>query len=145
LPYDADRRPKDQPVKKMQLISIVDDDAVVREATADLVNALGYAASTFASAEQFLISGKIDETDCLITDLQMPGMDGLGLQSRLLEDGRRTPVIFITAFPKASSRHRALAAGAIAFLTKPFKEKSLLRSLEIALKKGGQSDDGTTH
>jgi FixJ family two-component response regulator len=129
-------------VKRMRLISIVDDDAVVREATADLVSALGYAASTFASAEQFLISGKIDETDCLITDLQMPGMDGLGLQSRLLEDGRETPVIFITAFPKASARDRALAAGAIAFLTKPFEEKSLLRSLEIALKKGGQKGDG---
>jgi FixJ family two-component response regulator len=124
-------------VKRIQLISIVDDDAVVREATADLVSALGYAASTFSSAEQLLVSGKLDETDCLITDLQMPGMDGLGLQSRLREDGRQTPVIFITAFPKVSARDRALAAGAIAFLTKPFEEELLVRSLEIALKKDG--------
>jgi FixJ family two-component response regulator len=127
-------------MQRMRLISIVDDDVTVREATADLINALGYAASTFASAEQFLNSDKIDETDCLITDLQMPGMDGLSLQSRLLKEGRKTPVIFITAFPKESVRARALAAGAIAFLTKPFEEDLLVRSLEIAFTQAGQND-----
>jgi FixJ family two-component response regulator len=75
----------------------------------------------------------------------MPGMDGLGLQSRLLEDGRQTPVIFITAFPKDRARDRALAAGAIAFLIKPFEEKSLVRSLEIALKKNREKDAGPTN
>ena len=121
-------------MKRTCLVAIVDDDAVVREATAELVKALGYAASTFSSAEQFLASSQLEETDCLITDLQMPGLDGLALQSRLLQARYQFPVIFITAFPKASARDSALAAGAVAFLTKPYDEESFVRSLEIALK-----------
>src|SRR5262245_50006669 len=104
------------------MISIVDDDALVREATADVVTSLGYEARTFASAEEFLASAHVKATSCLITDLQMPGLNGLELQSQLLAEGYDTPVIFITAFPKDKSRARALNAGAVAFLSKPCEE-----------------------
>jgi len=113
-------------------ISIVDDDPWVREATADLVNSLGYDARTFASAEQFLRSWQVDNSLCVICDLQMPGVNGLELQECLLSNGHRTPLIFITAFPTARARQRALDAGAIAFLTKPFAENSLIKALETA-------------
>ena len=119
----------------MLLISIIDDDEVVREATADLVVALGYSARTYASAEQFLGCGEIAETSCVVTDLQMPGLDGLALQQRLLAKGHHMPIIFITAFPKDSAREKALNAGAVAFLTKPFDELSLINSLNLALER----------
>jgi FixJ family two-component response regulator len=115
------------------MISIVDDDGVVREATADLVSSLGYKTQTFASGEAFLESGQLEHISCLITDIQMPGLNGLELQSRLLAEGYQIPVIFITAFPTASARHRAMSAGAVAFLRKPFEERSLIQSLEAAL------------
>jgi FixJ family two-component response regulator len=117
------------------MISIVDDDALVREGIGDLVKSLGYAAVTFASAEEFLTSGKVKDTSCLITDLQMPGMKGLDLQSHLLEERYRTPVIFVTAFPNNKARTQALRAGAVAFLSKPFEETSLIGSIEIAVEK----------
>lgn len=120
-------------MKEMTLISIVDDDQVVREATADLVEALGYSAITFASAEEFLDSVQLKGTACLITDLQMPGVDGLELQRRLVANGNTTPIIFITAFPKERARDSALQAGAVAFLVKPFEEASLISSIDAAL------------
>ena len=121
-------------MKKTMTISIVDDDAFVRDATADLVRALGYDARTYESAEQFLGSGQVDDSSCLITDLQMPGLNGLELQDCLLAEGHSTPIIFITAFPKDAARQRALDAGAVAFLKKPFEEASLIRALEVAVK-----------
>ena len=92
------------------VISIVDDDASVREATRALVRSLGYAAATFASGEEFLGSGRIDETSCLITDLQMPGMSGIELQRRLISDGRCLPIIFVTASPEAQARNGGAGA-----------------------------------
>jgi FixJ family two-component response regulator len=126
------------------MISIVDDDGVVREATADLVSSLGYHTRTFASGEAFLEASELKETSCLITDFQMPGLDGLQLQSRLLDEGHRIPVIFITAFPTASVRQRAMSSGAVAFLTKPFEEASLIQSIEAALAQleAGESGSG---
>jgi FixJ family two-component response regulator len=115
------------------MISIVDDDAVVREATADLINSLGYSSQTFESSEQFLASDKIKLTRCLIVDVQMPGLGGLELQGRLIAEGHETPIIFITGFPNDEAKARALRAGAIAYLSKPFHELSLIESLEIAL------------
>jgi FixJ family two-component response regulator len=115
------------------LICIVDDDAVVRDATADLLNSLGYTALGFMSAEQFLDSGHVRSTGCLITDQQLPGLSGIELQAQLLADGYRTPVIFITGFPEPQIRKRALDAGAVAFLAKPFEQADLMRSLEAAL------------
>ena len=115
------------------MISIVDDDPLVREATTDLINSLGYAARAYESAEKFLDSGEVKNTSCLITDLQLPGLNGIELQKQLHVDGHRTPVIFITAFPEAKAREHALGAGAVAFLAKPFEEKALISSLQIAL------------
>src|SRR3954451_21934637 len=82
--------------KAIPIISIVDDDDGVREATASLVRSLGYRASTFASADEFLKSEQVSNTSCLITDVRMPGMSGIDLQDRLIADGHRIPIIFIT-------------------------------------------------
>jgi FixJ family two-component response regulator len=117
----------------MATISIIDDDRIVREAIADLVQSLGYEAATFESAEQFLASGAVAETSCLITDLQMPGQSGLELQKQLLAEGHRTPVIFVTAFAEEKFRNRAMTAGAVAFLSKPFRDDTLIDCVKNAL------------
>src|SRR5258707_14023529 len=121
-------------MSKVAMISIIDDEELVRESTADLISSLGHEPLIFGSAEQFLASGRFEDPACIITDLHMTGLSGLELQSRLLADGHYTPIIFITAYPKAAARVRALKAGAVAFLTKPFKEHALISSLETALK-----------
>jgi FixJ family two-component response regulator len=115
------------------LISIVDDDESIREATKGLVRSLGYKAATFASAEEFLQSDNLDNTSCLITDVQMPGLSGLELQRRLIAQGTNMPTIFITAFPEEATRSSALKAGAVGYLGKPFSEESLLKCLDTAL------------
>src|SRR6516165_2942946 len=117
----------------MTTISIVDDDPTVREAIADLVQSLGYEAATFDSAEQFLESGAVAKTSCLITDLQMPGQSGLELQKQLLAEGHHTPVIFVTAFPEEKFKNRAMNAGAVAFLSKPFRDDTLVECVKTAL------------
>jgi len=117
------------------MITIVDDDDFVRESLRDLLESLGYAVSTFESAERFLQSGRLPETSCLISDVKMPGLSGLDLQSRLLAEGRRIPVIFITAFPEERFRIRARSAGAVGFLIKPLDEGSLISCLETALQR----------
>ena len=98
-----------------------------------LVRSLGYATATFASAEEFLVSGRLGDTACLITDVQMPGMSGVDLQSHLTAHGHCPPVIFVTAHPEASVRARALDAGAYGFLSKPFSAESLIACLDRAL------------
>ena len=115
------------------MISIVDDDEAVREAVKSLVRSLGYDAATFCSGEDFLESGHVKVTACLITDVQMPGLSGVELQDRLIADGHRVPVIFITAFPDARLRGQVLKAGAIGYLDKPFSEDVLIEHLNVAL------------
>jgi FixJ family two-component response regulator len=114
-------------------ISIVDDDSWARDGIRELVESLGYRAFAFVSAEQFLGSDLVDNTACLITDLQMPGLDGLDLQRELGSKGYRIPIIFITAYPDDKRRECALDAGAIGFLTKPFDERSLIACLSLAV------------
>src|ERR1700741_4469151 len=103
----------------MPVVSIVDDDPSMRLATDRLVRSLGYTAHVFASAKDFLESPHAAGSRCLIADVQMPGMSGLELQEHLLTQGRRIPIILITAFPEERARERALRAGALCFLTKP--------------------------
>ncbi len=116
------------------LIAIVDDDPTVREATKTLVRSMGYSASTFASADEFLKSEQVHDTSCLITDLHMPGRSGFELQDWLTAHGHRIPVIFITANSDENVRIRALKAGAVGFLNKPYGEEHLLGYLDKALK-----------
>ena len=115
------------------MISIVDDDESVREATKGLLEARGYSAETFSGAEEFLGSGHLQNTRCLITDVRMPGLSGIELQRRLLDTGHRIPVIFVTARPDERTRLQALQAGAFGFLSKPFSEEGLMRCLVRAL------------
>jgi FixJ family two-component response regulator len=113
------------------LISIVDDDESVRRTTKLLVESFGYRAAVFESAESFLKSDQLYDTSCLVVDIQMPGMNGLQLQSHLAGEGYSIPIIFITAYGD-KSRRRALQAGAVAFLDKPFNDEQLLKSLRSA-------------
>jgi FixJ family two-component response regulator len=120
-------------VPKVPVISIVEDDPSVREATKDLIRWLGYSVATFATAEEYLGSDRVQDTSCLIADIQMPGMSGADLQDRLIADGRHTPIIFMTAFPDPKVRARVLQAGAFGFLTKPFNDDTLIECLDRAL------------
>ena len=116
-----------------RLIVIVDDDELVRESLNGLMKVAGFPALTFASAEEFLNSGKQEQTACLIADIRMPGMSGLDLQSRLNRDKLRIPIIFITAQGDEKMRMQALRAGAVEFLAKPFDDDVLLDSVRAAL------------
>ena len=122
---------------KEALISIVDDDASVREAMQALMKSLGYAAETFASAEEFLASDSRNQAVCLITDMHMPGLAGLGLYDRLLASGRPVPTIMITAYPDERVRARALQAGIVCYLVKPFNESDLLACIQSVLDRLG--------
>src|SRR5262245_59768898 len=98
-----------------------------------LVRYLGYAAQTFSSVSEFLHWSRANATACLITDVQLPGMSGVVLQDHLACEGKTLPIIFITAFPEDSIRSRAMTAGAVCFLTKPFDGRKLIHCLEAAL------------
>jgi FixJ family two-component response regulator len=116
------------------VVAIVDDDEFIREAASRLVKLLGFCAPTFASAEEFLRSPYLHETSCLISDVQMPGIGGIELQSILIAKGKSVPIIFITAFPDEGVRAQAMKAGAICFLSKPFEGATLIRCINNALK-----------
>ena len=120
---------------QVPVVSIIDDDASVRVATNRLVRSLGYVGLSFTSADEFLRSPQARDSWCVITDVQMPGMSGVELQSLLRTQGRTVPMIFITAFPDENARARALDAGAVCFLTKPFDGPTLIKYLEAALRK----------
>jgi FixJ family two-component response regulator len=116
------------------VISVVDDDESVRQALEDLLQSAGLEVATFASAEEFLGSGNVRTAACLILDLQMPGMGGLELQERLAEAGHRIPTLILTAHGDDDARTRALGAGAVAFMRKPFDGEALLRTVDAAVK-----------
>jgi len=122
-----------QYVAQAQIVSIVDDDPSVRAAMEDLVAALGFLAHGFECAEDFLNSPDVSEAACVISDVQMAGMKGYELQQELLAQGYRKPMIFVTAFPDMGIRQRIEAAGAFAFLEKPFDGTRLVDCLLSAL------------
>jgi FixJ family two-component response regulator len=116
------------------LVSIVDDDYLMRRSTWRLVRSSELRAEAFASAEEFLMSGLVEETACLILDLRMPGMNGLQLQRHLIESSKRVPIIFLSAHSSAVEERQALQAGAVQFLQKPVSKDSLLLAVHNALK-----------
>lgn len=115
------------------LISIVDDDFSVGRSTQRLLRCSGFRAAAFTSAEDFLQSGRVRETDCLLLDVRMPGMDGLELQRRLGETNREISIIFLSARASEEEERRALEAGAADFLRKPASREKLLRAILAAL------------
>jgi FixJ family two-component response regulator len=117
------------------VISVVDDDDNMRRAIENLLQSLGYRVHGFASAEAFLRSPYADDTACLISDIAMPEMNGLELQRRLNDQGHRASILFITAYFDQSTERRALNAGAICVLGKPFDSKDLIECLAEALKR----------
>ena len=116
------------------LVSIVDDDVSVRRSTRRLLRCCGLRAEAFASAEDFLQSGRVAETACLLLDVRMPGMDGLELQRRLGETDRLIPIIFLSARASEDEERRALRAGAANFLRKPVSKEALLNAIRAVLK-----------
>ena len=116
-----------------KLVAIVDDDDSMRNALDGLLNAVGFPARAFASAEEFLKSGQQHQTSCLIADIRMPGMSGLELQAQLNAERCKIPIIFITEHGDAKMRLQAVRAGAVEFLSKPFDEEALLQSVRAAL------------
>jgi FixJ family two-component response regulator len=117
----------------LSVISVIDDDASVRAATNNLLSSHGYQVHTFASAHDFLQSAGLDDSSCVVADVQMPVMSGLDLLTHMRTRGSDAPFIFITAFPDESVRARALKAGAICFLAKPFAGPVLISCIETAL------------
>jgi len=111
------------------LVSIVDDDTAVLRSTLRLLSSSGLRAEAFASAEDFLRSGRAGDTGCLLLDLSMPGMDGLELQRRLAEAGRPVPIVFLSARASEEEERRALQAGAANFLRKPVSKDALLNAI----------------
>jgi FixJ family two-component response regulator len=119
---------------RFPLISVVDDDVSVRESLQGLIRSAGFTVRVFASAEEFLNSDQVGDTDCLILDVRMPGMNGLELQRQLLASRDETPVVFITAHGSNEElRSQALTNGAVDYLVKPFSEEALLNAIRVAL------------
>jgi FixJ family two-component response regulator len=114
-------------------ISIVDDDASIREALQSLMRSVQYNVEAFASAEEFLASERVNDTSCLILDVYLPGMSGFELQNRLNADRRSIPIIFITAHADEASRDRALKSGAVEMLGKPVRREPLFRAIQSAI------------
>jgi FixJ family two-component response regulator len=119
-----------------RVVSILDDDESVRRSVGNLLSSVGLVVAVFDSAESFLRSGLLESTGCLVLDLQMPGMDGLGLLAHLREMGVQIPAVILTAYGDDSARQRAMRAGAMAFLDKPVVSEALIGAVRSALRRG---------
>jgi FixJ family two-component response regulator len=115
------------------LLSVVDDDEMLRESLPDLLREFGFAARAFSSGQEFLSSEYLDETKCLILDVAMPGMSGLDVQRELNRRGQAIPIIFITGQKDEDVRKQAFRQGAVKFLYKPFSDSALLDAVNAAL------------
>jgi len=116
------------------LISIVDDDDFLRNSLDNLIRSVGFRVQGFSSAEAFLNSDQVRDTACLILDVRMPGMSGLQLQRQIVAANWRIPIIFITSYADGDARAKALEAGAVDYLYKPFREEDLINAIDAALK-----------
>jgi FixJ family two-component response regulator len=131
-------------MSEIPLIAVVDDDQAIREAMQSLLRSVGLGAAVFASAEDFWHAGQRQATACLIVDVRMPGMSGIELQRQLATAQCPMPIIFITAHGEAETRARALRAGAVAFLDKPFSDEVLLGAVHSALQ-SASGGEGSHH
>jgi two-component system response regulator FixJ len=118
------------------VVSVVDDDASIRRSVRNLLLSVGFRVETFDSADAFLQSAQRENTGCLVLDLRMPGRDGLDLLGHLAEAGRRIPTVILTAHGDDDARGRAIQAGAVAFLDKPFRSAALIEAVRSALVRG---------
>jgi two-component system response regulator FixJ len=121
-------------VKPERSVAIVDDDELFRRSLERLIRSAGFTVATFNSAEDMLNHGDLDATACAVLDMKLPGMDGLDLQQRLVERTRPIAIVFISAHDDARMQARALRAGAVAFLKKPFDDSVLLDALERSVR-----------
>jgi len=121
-------------------ISIVDDDASIREALKSLMRSVRFDVEAFGSAEEFLASKHSGETACLILDLSLPGMNGFELQNHLNEKQLNIPIVFITAHADEPSRQRALKAGAVDLLSKPVRREPLFKAIQAAINRSMQTE-----
>jgi FixJ family two-component response regulator len=128
---------------KQPVITIVDDDRSVREALMSLMRAVGLVCEAYPCAEDFLRSGRLDRTACLIADVRMPGMTGPELHRHLVASGNPIPTILITAHPDEEGRRRALQAGVLCYLPKPFNEDDLLGCIHAALEHATKNGNGS--
>jgi FixJ family two-component response regulator len=137
--------PKNSDLSAAPLVCIVDDDSSMADSTRFLVRSFGFRAEAFLSAQQFLESGLVEDTKCLILilDLRMPGIDGLELQRNLVSAKKQIPIIFISARATEQEQRQAIAGGAVDFLRKPFSEEALLNAIQAALTRGRWSTAGT--
>jgi FixJ family two-component response regulator len=119
--------------KDRSLIAIIDDDASFRDALDRLIKSYGFPTASFPSASDFLESDYVSRTSCLISDMYMPVMSGLELQSRLASMGRTIPIIFVSSFSDDTIQQRALQAGAVGFLGKPVDQDEMLSCIHSAL------------
>ena len=134
--------PEKSTVAERASISVVDDDESMREAIKTLIGSMGLSVEEFSSAEDFLNSRRSQDSDCLILDVRMPGLGGLELQRRLAADNCHIPIVFITAHYNEEERKRAMQAGAVDFLRKPFTEQELLKAISAALAIRGKVING---
>lgn len=121
--------------ESQSIVFVVDDDFSVREALESLVRSAGYKVETFASAQDFLASSRPDVPSCLVLDVRLPGLSGLDLQNRMAEANREIPIVFITGHGDVPTSVRAMKAGAIEFLMKPFPDRDLLDAIQQAIKR----------
>jgi FixJ family two-component response regulator len=119
--------------ERAKVVVVIDDEEAVRQGLQRLLRSAGFSVASFASAEEFLNSGQLDDIGCVVADIRMPGMSGLDLQSKLKADGISIPIIFITAHGDEKMRIRAMRAGAVAFLAKPFDREVLLDRVRASL------------
>jgi FixJ family two-component response regulator len=117
------------------IIFVVDDDVSMREALESLIRSVGFKVETFASAQDFLVRRREDWPSCLVLDVRLPGLSGLDLQKRIAEANRKIPIVFITGHGDVPTSVRAMKAGAVEFLTKPFSDRDLLDAIQQAIKR----------
>ena len=120
-------------MNNQQVICVVDDSSSMRTALKRLMESVGLYVEVFSSAEEFLMSSRVEDSSCLILDHQLPGMSGLDLQARLLVSNPRLPIIFVSGYRDEVPRERALRAGAIDFLQKPFSDEALFAAIDVCL------------